>query len=676
MPMFPIVPTENSGLSYEEYISAIFKSIFSNHFLPFYACNSSGKIIYYNDAAVDLWGQHPKEDALWTGAWKTYNLDGSILNISDNEMQECFKKNLKTLTKEILIELPDSTLKLVASNPKAIFDDQNQAIIIHNSLMDITHTRKTEEQQSIFSDIVKHAHNAIISKDLNGIITSWNTGAEKTFGYTEEEMIGQSIVKLIPKDRLHEEENIINNIKGGKRVDHYQTIRLKKDGSEIHVSISISPIFNNNGEIIGASKIARDISLELAHQQAFRRYSENLEVLNSVGRAISEKLDVQAILQKVIDATTKVTGASFGAFLYKTTNSSGEEMMLYNLSGASREIFDKMEMPRQTSLLHQAFNGNSATRIDDVTKDARYGQNKPYNGMPAGHLPVKSYLSMPVKLNSGRVIGGLLFGHEKAKQFTEEHEDILSSIAAQAAIALDNSELFEEIKSLNLKKDEFIALASHELKTPLTSIKGYLQILSRSTRDKEMSDLFVNKALIQVGKLESLVSDLLNVSKIEAGKLQFDIEVLDMRQLVLESIENFSYTSRSHKIILDDIKSPLIIEGDKQRLEQVIINLLSNAVKYSPKSNQVEVFLSSDEENTIVSVKDTGLGLSSENQKNIFTRFYRAEGVNNISGLGLGLYLTKEIIERHQGKIMVESELGQGAKFTFTLPLFRRKADQ
>lgn len=653
--------------SSDQSVYEVFKAIFENHPLPFYACNTEGKIIYFNELAVNLWGQVPKDNALWTGAWKSYNSEGVLLTPQKNELLDCLKSGKEDGSKEILIELPDFSLKRVISTPKLFLDKQNNIVAIHNTLVDIT-AKKTGEKHSIFTDIVKHAYNAIISKDLNGIITSWNLEAEKIFGYSEEEMIGQSITKLIPKDRLEEETIIISKIKSGQKVDHYETIRLKKDESEINVSITISPIYNNKGVIIGASKIARDISVEVFHQQAFKKYSENLEMLYSIGKAISEKLDVQAILQKVTDATTKITGANFGAFFYKTTNSSGEEMMLYNLSGTSHEVFDKMQIQKQTSLFQLAFNGNKPVRISDITQDSRHELTMPYDK----HLHIKSYMAMPVKLNSGKVIGGLLFGHKEPSRFTEEHENILSSIASQAAIALDNSELFEEIKSLNLKKDEFIALASHELKTPLTSIKGYLQILSRSTHDKEMSKLFVNKALIQADKLESLVSDLLNVSKIEAGKLQFNIEVLDFRQLVIESIENFSYTSRSHKVVFKDNQSPLIVEGDQQRLEQVIINLLSNAVKYSPKSDEVYVSLLSNDNSVSVSIRDTGIGLSPESQKKIFTRFYRADGVNNISGLGLGLYLTKEIIERHHGNIKVESELGQGANFIFTLPLYKK----
>lgn len=288
MPVFSHLSEENNRSLKEQYVLDTFKPIFENHFLPFYVCSIKGKIIYYNEAAIDLWGHEPPKNAIWTGAQKTYNLDGTVLLPKNSEMACCLNSNQHSSGLEILIELPDSTLKRVISNPKIFFDKNNCPIAVHNTLLDITHNKKAEEQQTIFSDIVKHAYNAIISKDLNGIITSWNTGAEKIFGYTEEEMIGQSITKLIPRDRFHEEDNIIGSIKSGKRIDHYQTVRLKKDGSEINVSITISPIFNTAGEIIGASKIARDITLEILHQQAFKRYSENLEVLNSVGRAISE----------------------------------------------------------------------------------------------------------------------------------------------------------------------------------------------------------------------------------------------------------------------------------------------------------------------------------------------------------------------------------------------------
>src|SRR5690606_24249554 len=266
--------------------------------------------------------------------------------------------------------------------------------------------------------------------------------------------------------------------------------------------------------IIGASKIARDISAQVAAREAARRYTERLEIINSIVQTISEDLDLNKILQKVTDSTTELTGAKFGAFFYNQPDKKGQSYKLFALSGAPREAFENFPIPRNTTLFHRTFSGQGTVRIDDITKDLRYGKDSPYYGMPDGHLSVVSCLAVPVTSRSGEVIGGLFFGHPEAGKFTVDHEQLVASIAAQAAIGLDNAKLYAEVKALNDKKDEFIGLASHELKTPLTSVYAYLQILE-SMPNADKSKLFIQKALNQMKKLNVLVGDLLDISKIE-----------------------------------------------------------------------------------------------------------------------------------------------------------------
>ncbi|MFD1631043.1 PAS domain S-box protein [Pseudopedobacter beijingensis] len=658
------------GLSKEEAF-ILFGKIFDQSSMAFFCCNLAGNIVYCNNAAVKLWGRSPDyENDLWCGALRIYSLEGNVLNPEECPMAVLAINNVKLDPQEVIIELPDGSFKRLLSSPQRLYNDNQELIGVHNILIDITRQREEESNKNILLEIVKSSNDAIVSKDLEGMITSWNQSAEELFGFSEQEILGKSIKNIIPDELLSEEENIIDTIKSGGKIRHRHTIRKRKDGSKFNVSITVSPIRDFSGKIIGASKIARDITSFLKNQEKLKKYSERLEILNTIGKTISEKLNVKDILQKVIDATTQLTGASFGAFFYKTISNSGEELTLYNLSGASKSIFETMAMPRQTELLHHAFYGDGPIRLDDVTADNRYGQNFPHYGMPDGHLPVRSYLSMPVISNSGKSIGGLLFGHPDPGVFKKEHEDLLIGIASQAAIAIDNSELFEEVTALNAKKDEFIALASHELKTPLTSIKGYLQILSRNIHDRELSGMFVEKAIKQAERLTILVKDLLNVSKIEAGKLELEFDIFDLRELVIESIENFAHITRSHKISFKDMQIPALVKADRQRIEQVMLNILSNAVKYSPKADSVQVEIEHKNGRVVVKVKDFGVGLSEINQRKIFDRFYRAEGMANVSGLGLGLYLAKEVIERHGGQITVESELDKGSEFVFSLSAY------
>ena len=607
-----------------------------------------------------LLGLHPDDRAMAASVIEQLLASGGSRHDYDLEY--------RTIGKE------DGKIRWVRAKGKMYFDDEVPVRFI-GSVLDITTQKENElrlaelaEKQARLAALVNSSDDIIISKNLNGIITSWNPAAQRAFGYLEEEAIGRHISMIIPAERLSEEDFIINQIKNGKKVDHFETVRVNKNGQELQLSLTVSPVINENGEIIGASKIGRDISVQLASQQSALRYTQRLEIMNMVMTEVSEELDLNKILQKVTDATTKLTGARFGAFFYNKTDDQGESYMLYTLSGAPREAFDKFGMPRNTAVFHPTFSGESVVRSDDITKDPRYGNNDPHFGMPRGHLPVVSYLAVPVTSRSGIVIGGLFFGHPEPGKFTEEHESIVISIAAQAAISLDNAKLFEEVIALNDKKDEFIGLASHELKTPLASINGYLQILGRLIKDSQHQK-FLDKASQQVSKLTSLVSDLLDVSKIEAGKLRLTIAEFDIIEVISEGIELIQHSTGKHAITFRNEAEHCMIAGDAQRIEQVVVNLLSNAIKYSPSASLVEVEVISSEQNVTVAVKDFGMGIDLDKLPHIFTRFFRIdEAAPNISGLGIGLYLSHEIIIRHGGKIWAESEIGKGSTFYFSLP--------
>lgn len=636
-----------------------------------YACDTEGVITFYNAAATVLWGRTPViETDRWNGAYKTYHLDGRQLTPDEFPTALTVKGYHSFEQSEIIIERPDRTNKKLLVFPRVLFDSNGKTIGAHTTLIDVSDRIILEERQAFLASIIESSDDAIISKDLQGIITSWNLGAERLFGYTSDEVIGKSITMLIPESRLSEEDYILSQIRQGQKVDHYQTIRRSKYGKELLISLTVSPIRNKQGQIIGASKIARDISEEVKVQNAIYQYTRDLETLNSISRTISSKLDVQSTLQQVTDASREVTGAAYAAFFYNLIDEDGAVKMRFTVSGYPKGALKNLAIPRDTLLLHPTFNGKEVVRSDDITKDPRYGQNHPYYGMPEGHFSIVSYLAAPVVSAKGVVMGGLFLGHPEAGKFNLHHENLISNITAQAAIALDNSRLFEEIKALSAKKDEFIALASHELKTPLTSVYGYLQLLAKRP-DSQKTSLFVDKSVKQLDKLNKLVSELLDISKIEAGKLQFNIEQFDISELLQETVEAFRFSVSSHDILLNRPKKPILIKGDKQRIEQVIINLLSNAVKYSPDANQV--FVSCEKKETIVaiSIKDQGIGLTPSQQQKIFTRFYRADNTSGISGLGIGLYLSREIIERHHGTINLISEYGKGSEFVISLPLPR-----
>ena len=529
-----------------------------------------------------------------------------------------------------------------------------------------------ERHEAMLAAIIDSSDDAIISKDLNGIITSWNKSAELIFGHTAREAIGRHISILIPEDRLEEENMIISQLKQGNRIEHFETIRRTKTGKKIHISLTVSPVKNREGVIIGASKIARDISKQKESQELLKQYADRLELINTIGRNIVSELDAESILQKVTDASTKISGAAFGAFFYNKIDAKGQAYMLVKLSGAPMEAFEKFGMPRNTAVFQKTFNGEGVFRSDNITKDSRYGKNAPHKGMPEGHLPVVSYLAVPVISQSGVVVGGLFFGHPDEGVFKEEHENLVTAIATQAAIALDNAKLYEEVKTLNEQKDEFIGFASHELKTPLTTAMGYVQLLQN---EPEMSPEFIPKINKQMKRLSAIIADLLDISRIQAGRLDLHFKRTSLQELIRNSIEALGQTgTATHKIECELPMIDISVAVDEQKMEQVLVNLLSNAIKYSPEKKKVLLTAVQVADQVQVSVQDFGEGIPAQHMEKIFKRFYRIPNLgNNAEGLALGLYISQGIIEAHSGKIWAESEAGKGATFHIMFPVERIK---
>lgn len=353
--------------------------------------------------------------------------------------------------------------------------------------------RFAEERTLTLAAIVDSSDDAIISKNLQGIVTSWNLSAERIFGYTAEEMIGEPILKLIPKDRLEEEPEILNRISRGERVDHFETRRMRKNGELVHVSLTISPIKSPDGHIMGISKIARDIT--------------------------DKKLEEQ-------------------------------------------------------------------------------------------------------------------------------------------------------------RKNDFIAIVSHELKTPLTSMKSYVQLALNKAKQQQdgFSENMLTRAESQTNKMTKMIHDFLNLSRLEEGKMSLNLSRFSLPELMEEIVLEGCALAPAHLIEYDRC-ADVELKADRDKISQVMTNILGNAVKYSEPGTTIEITCKVINDTVAIAFADQGVGIAATDQKRLFDRFYRVGNgqMTNISGFGIGLYLVSEILRLHDTEIRVQSEPGKGSVFTFSLPILIKK---
>ena len=535
--------------------------------------------------------------------------------------------------------------------------------------------------------IVESSDDAIVSKDLNGTVLSWNRSAERMFGYTAAEMIGQSIRKIIPQDRQSEEDDVVARIRRGDKVDHFETVRQRKDGTFVTISLTISPIMNAAGVVVGASKIARDIT-EWKQVEAERvrllaraeRSASITETLNDVGAAVASALDREAVVQKVCDAATHLTGARYGAFFYNLVDPGGESYTLYTLSGVSRDAFASFPVPRNTEVFESTVRAAGPVRSDDVTADPRYGRNAPFHGMPAGYLPVRSYLAVPVKTRAGEPLGGLFFAHPEVGRFTEEHERLAVGVASWASVALENARLYLAAQDASRLKDEFLATLSHELRTPLNAILGYSRMIRSGILPGDRLPRALETIERNAAALTLIVSDVLDVSRIISGKMRLTIAPVDLATLIRESIEAVAPAADAKHITIECTldEHAGAVPGDAARLQQVIWNLLSNAVKFTPRDGRVTVTLTRVEASVELTVRDNGVGIATEFLPHVFDRFRQFDSgtTRERGGLGLGLAIARQLVEMHGGTIIGLSQgRGSGAAFTVTLPLLRASED-
>ncbi|TCD26548.1 PAS domain-containing sensor histidine kinase [Pedobacter psychrodurus] len=466
-----------------------------------------------------------------------------------------------------------------------------------------------EEKSAMLNSIIECSDDAIISKNLDSIITSWNGSAERIFGYVADEMIGTSILKLIPADREHEEAEILAQLRRGERIDHFETKRQRKDGTLVDVSLTISPILDSNGVIIGVSKIARDITEQRTAEVMGKRLSA---IIESSDDAIISK-DLNSIITSWNSAAARMFGYS------------ADEM----IGNSIFKIIPPDRVDEEPKILSQLKKGLRVHHFETVRmrKD--------------GTLIDVSLTISPIKDRSGKVIG-------------------LSKIARDIT----------EKKQIENKKDEFIGLVSHELKTPLTSLRSYIQVALHKAKQTQSSFIShaLSKAEVQTKKMEKMITDFLNISRLQDGRMTLEQANFNLSTLIRSCAADAAITSSKHDMVFQGEETAYVY-ADEEKISLVLTNLISNAQKYSPRGSEITIRCDREDEFFSVSIQDQGIGIAEEDQKNMFQKFYRirTEETRLIAGFGIGLHLVSSILELHGSAITVKSRPGEGSTFSFKL---------
>jgi PAS domain S-box-containing protein len=441
-------------------------------------------------------------------------------------------------------------------------------------------------------------------------------------------------------------------------------------------------------------------------ERGLREQARVLQLLRDTGAAIASELDLQTVVQIVTDAATKLCGAKFGAFFYNTTDDRGESYVLYTLSGAPREAFEKFGMPRNTLVFHPTFAGESIVRSDDITKDPRYGKMGPHYGMPKGHLPVRSYLAVPVISRGGSVIGGLFFGHPEVGVFTAEAQELVSGIAAQASIAIDNARLYQAaqreiaerkrvaeelnqareklshhaedlekqvaLRTASLQEalaqlEEFSYSVSHDLRAPLRAIAGYNKVIRDDYSALLPPDAvgYLDRIQRSSQRLDRLVTDVLTMTRV--ARAEINLHPVPLQRLLEDIVDQYPNMQKSEADI--SVHAPHVALGDEVALGQALTNLLSNSVKFVAPGERPKVSVRSEqmEDRVRIWVEDSGLGIPEQHREKLFAMFQRMPGTAKFEGSGIGLAIVRKAVERMGGKVGMEPNQPRGSRFWIEL---------
>ncbi len=490
--------------------------------------------------------------------------------------------------------------------------------------------------------IVDSSDDAIISKNLNGVIQSWNRAAEALFGYTAEEAIGQPVTMLIPEDRFNEEPDILDRIRRGVRIEHYETVRRRKDGALIDISLTVSPIVDARGVIIGASKIARNITERKRAERALRFRTEQFETLfNEVPVGVYLLDDLLRFRE-----LNPVAQRAFGEISSSLAGRPFDEL--------ARAIYPRELADETARVFHHTLE----------TGEPHVSPERAEMRLDLGSTHYFDWRVNRIKLPDGG--HGLVCCFRDISNFVVARADRQRLLDAErdARMAADQA---------NRVKDEFLATLSHELRSPMNAVLSWLHLMQLKPDDASIVEQGLAAMDRGVRTQVQLIDDLLDLNRIVSGKLRIETELLHIDAVLDAALETVTPQANALGITLGrgSKAQGLAIRGDFTRLQQVFWNLLTNAIKFSSRGGQVDVALERVDDLVRITVADSGQGIAPELLPYVFDRFRQADSsrTRRHGGLGLGLAIVKHLVELHGGSVQAESPgLGQGATFTVTLP--------
>jgi PAS domain S-box-containing protein len=605
---------------------------------------------------------------------------------------------------EIELPYPRMGLRHVSAAYLPDRDEQGRVRGFVAAITDVTETKHSDAMSRRLAAIVASSSDAIVGINLEGVIESWNRGAETLFGYTTQEALGRQISLIIPPSREREASDILARIRSGEHLEHYQTERRCKDGRIVQISLTISPICDAEGRTVGASKIARDVTDLHDAQEVLRQRTRMLEGVNRMSGQLVAELDLQRIVKSVTQAGREVSGAELAVFFCDEASIGlGAPPARFTLSGAAASEFQRFGLSRSSAVLAPTFRGEGVVRSENLATDERFR-----SAFAESEPSIASYLAVPVISRAGEVFGALVLAHREVGVFSEETERIVLAIAAQAAMAIDNAKLYhalerelgekrrtevelllaqtqlqahaalleqrvaERTQSLReaiTQMEEFSYTVSHDLRAPLRAMNTYAQALVEDygAQLDDTARHYLERIQRSSQRMEKLTHDVLSYSRIGRGEVR--LAPINLDALLRDMVYQYTEFQVPHADL--QIERPLHeVLGHEVSLGQCIANLLTNAVKFVAPGVRPAIRVYTERQGDLVRlwICDNGIGIDPQYQARLFQVFERLHGRQHYEGTGIGLAIVRKGVEKMGGRCGVESDGLHGSRFWIELP--------
>jgi len=636
--------------------------------------DAEGRVTFMNAVAEGLTG--------WPQAEAQGRLLPEVFHIINERTREPVENPaLRAVRDGVIVGLANHTLLIsregierpIDDSAAPMRDDKGAAVGAVLVFRDVSERKRAEEIQARLAAIVESSADAIVSKSLDGVILTWNAGAERIFGYTAVEAVGKPVTLIIPAERHDEEPAILQKLRRGERVQHFETVRVRKDGRRLDISLTISPVRDSDGNVIGASKIARDITERKRAEKALQEQARLIREVAAAGLTIHSAGSLESVTRVIAGEARRILSARRAVSSLTARDDCGQETVAVSAADGYERWRDSGLPSVVADACAEVCRTNKPLRLSRADLDTNPAwQNLDENN--ANVPPLRSWLGVPLVSRGGKNLGLIRVTDTENEDFSETDEAALSQLANIASVAIENARLYEEMREHDRRKDEFLALLAHELRNPLAPIRNGLQVIRLASQDA--SAVAKARAMMdrQLGHMVRLIDDLLDVSRISRNKMELRRSRVLLADIVSSAVETArpAIEEARHELTVSLPTDPVFLDADLTRLAQVFSNLLTNSAKYTPRGGHILLSAELRGKEVFAWVRDDGIGIPTESLRSIFDMFSQVDRSieRSTGGLGIGLALVKGLVEMHGGTITAESQgSGRGSTFTIRLPV-------